>query len=302
MILGNDLSYKKPSKEGRQRLEVIQRRETEVLRRERAVAMREEELNQREAAVREMERNMQESLQELRKWRLQRRREDTTALLHLIFHNVESYKRFLACSKDEAQKVLDAFQLLLDTQSFDDRTQLIAAMRRLSERTELYPSRFFLEDAVISVDDEPIASGGFSDVYKIIFRGEETCFKVIRVYQRSRVEYMAKVYAREAIIWAQLSHPNILPFFGLARIRSRLSFVTRWAHHGSVSEYLTRNPEANRFLLCQDTAAGVEYLHKNDVVHGDLKGMNVLVNSFGRALLGDFGLSSVTDAKIIKWT
>ncbi|KAG6847547.1 hypothetical protein H0H93_007440 [Arthromyces matolae] len=106
---------------------------------------------------------------------------------------------------------------LLDTGSFHDRTQLIAAMHRLSARTELYPKGFFLEGIELSADDVPVGSDGFCDIYKIIFKGEETCFKVLRVNQQSRVEDIAKVYAKEAILWAQLSHPNILPFFGLAK-------------------------------------------------------------------------------------
>ncbi|KAG6818518.1 hypothetical protein H0H93_004338 [Arthromyces matolae] len=299
----SDLSYHVPressSMDNRRKSEELQRREQELLRKERRIALKEQDLEQRETAVKEMERMMQERIEEPRRGRLRR---NTTVLLQVIFRDVEAYKRLLSSNKEDAQKVLDAFQLLLDTESFKDRTQLIAAMRRISERTELYPSHFFLEDAVLSIDDEPVISGGFSDVYKIIFRGEETCFKVIRVYQRSKVEHMAKVYAREAILWAQLSHPNILPFFGLAKFRSRLSFVTRWAQNGSLTEYLVHNPKAIRILLCRDTAAGVDYLHKNDIVHGDLKGANVLINSSGRASLGDFGLSSVTDSQIIKWT
>ncbi|KAG6815316.1 hypothetical protein H0H93_010249, partial [Arthromyces matolae] len=237
------------SMDNRRRGEELQWREQEVLRKERRIALKEQDLEQRETAVKEVERLIQERFEELQRWRLRRKRIETTALLRVIFRDVESYKRLLSSNKEDAQKVLDAFQLLLDTESFKDRTQLIAAMRRISERTELYPSRFFLEDAVLSSDDEPVISGGFSDVYKIIFRGEEMCFKVIRVYQRSKVEHMAKVYAREAILWAQLSHPNILPFFGLAKFRSRLSFVTRWAQNGSLPEYLVHNPKAIRILL-----------------------------------------------------
>ncbi|KNZ78962.1 Serine/threonine-protein kinase HT1 [Termitomyces sp. J132] len=112
------------------------------------------------------------------------------------------------------------------------------------------------------------------------------------------------IYAREAILWAQLCHPNILPFYGLVQIGSRLAFVSRWATNGNLEDYLTsENPDANnRLLLCLDTAAGVEYLHTNDIVHGDLKGVNVLVDSSGRAALGDLGLASVTDPQILKWT
>ncbi|KAG6846030.1 hypothetical protein H0H93_015951, partial [Arthromyces matolae] len=220
-------------------------------------------------------------------------REDTTSLLVDVFKSVPHYKQLLSCDESDAQKVLDAFQQvrqflphlrlrrtkltpqsskLLDTESFSDRAQLIIAMRRLSERTKQYPTSFSLIGPSPTPEDEPVTFGSFADIYKIVFQGEETCYKVIRVYQRSQVDHLAKVYAREAILWAQLSHPNILPFYGLVKFRSRLAFVSRWALNGSLEDYLTTHPDANRVLLCMDTAAGVNYLHENDIVHGDLKG------------------------------
>ncbi|KAG6826428.1 hypothetical protein H0H92_015822 [Tricholoma furcatifolium] len=56
------------------------------------------------------------------------------------------------------------------------------------------------------------------------------------------------------------------------------------------------------YCKCSDAAAGVEYLHKNDIVHGDLKGCNVLVDGSGRAAIADFGLANVTDPYILQWT
>ncbi|KAG6861231.1 hypothetical protein C0995_002352 [Termitomyces sp. Mi166 len=215
--------------------------------------------------------------------------ENAVTKLRVVFKKVEDYRHLLSCSSDDAQKLLDTFQVLLDTKCFHDRGQLIAAMQRLSERAKLYPARFSLNGPSPSLETKPVASGSFADIYKITFRDEETCYKVIRVY------------AKEAILWAQLSHPNILPFYGLLKFRSRIAFVSHWATNGNLEEYLTHNPNANRMLLCMDTAAGVEYLHKNDIVHGDLKGLNVLIDSSGRASLGDFGISSVNDPQILKW-
>ncbi|KAG6834505.1 hypothetical protein H0H93_009270 [Arthromyces matolae] len=230
-------------------------------------------------------------------------KERATAQLAYVFKSIHCYRQLLSCDEVDAQRILDAFQQLLDTENFSDRPQLIAAMRRLSERTKQYPTSFSLIGPMPTADDEPVTYGSFADIYKIEFHGEETCYKVIRVYQRSQVDHLAKVYAREAILWGQLSHPNILPFYGLVKIRSRrLAFVSRWASNGSLEDYLTTHPDANRVLLCMDTAAGVNYLHENDIVHGDLKGVNVLIDKSGRACLGDFGLSSVYDPKILRWT
>ncbi|KAG6915349.1 hypothetical protein DXG01_012023 [Tephrocybe rancida] len=51
-----------------------------------------------------------------------------------------------------------------------------------------------------------------------------------------------------------------------------------------------------------NVAEGLQYLHENGVVHGDLKGPNILIDNAGRARLADFGLSSVSDPQILAWT
>jgi len=89
---------------------------------------------------------------------------------------------------------------------------------------------------------------------------------------------------------------------GLSRVRSRLCFVSPWAENGHIIKYLRHNPTADRLLLCLDVAAGIEYLHQNTTIHGDLKGANILVNDAARACVADFGLSYVNDSQILHWT
>ncbi|CAE6481488.1 unnamed protein product [Rhizoctonia solani] len=40
---------------------------------------------------------------------------------------------------------------------------------------------------------------------------------------------------------------------------------------------------------CSQIAAGVKYLHKEDIVHGDIKGVNILISSDGSPKITDFG-------------
>ncbi|KAJ7845457.1 kinase-like domain-containing protein, partial [Mycena leptocephala] len=47
---------------------------------------------------------------------------------------------------------------------------------------------------------------------------------------------------------------------------------------------------------------GLQYLHEQNVVHGDLKGLNILVTPSGRACIADFGLSSIANAMTMRFT
>lgn len=43
----------------------------------------------------------------------------------------------------------------------------------------------------------------------------------------------------------------------------------------------------------EEIGSGLVYLHSQDVIHGDLKGANILIDDDGKALLCDFGLSQI---------
>ncbi|KAG6824283.1 hypothetical protein H0H92_007345 [Tricholoma furcatifolium] len=177
---------------------------------------------------------------------------------------------------------------------------LIAATQRLAGASGLYPTCYELD----GVTDTGIyqCSGGFADVFKADFRGQAVCLKTIRLNSRTDSEHFLKVFSKEAILWGQLHHPNVLPFYGIYRIKDRISFVAPWMENGDISKFLKQNQSSNRVLLSIDVAQGLEFLHKNHIVHGDLKGGNILVNESGRACVADFGLSSVSDREILAWT
>ncbi|EMD36912.1 hypothetical protein CERSUDRAFT_123935, partial [Gelatoporia subvermispora B] len=62
--------------------------------------------------------------------------------------------------------------------------------------------------------------------------------------------------------------------------------------HGNILQYLHAYPKAKRTQLIYEVSLGILYLHGEKIVHGDIKGANVLVDDGGKACVTDFGLSS----------
>ncbi|KAF9555647.1 kinase-like protein [Agrocybe pediades] len=193
---------------------------------------------------------------------------------------------------DVAQHFIDLMQMLLDYPKADNtaKNSLLSAILRLSESSGLHPRCFTLK--CVKLGETMEAAGAFGDIWKGELQGQQVCLKIIRTYK----DNWLKAFLREAILWGQISHPNILPFYGVYHLddeRRRLCLVSSWMNHGNLNEYLCQYPDANRLSLVSDVAFGLTYLHERNIVHGDLKGANILVTDSGRACLSDFGLSSV---------
>ncbi|KAE8896695.1 hypothetical protein PF005_g17229 [Phytophthora fragariae] len=105
-----------------------------------------------------------------------------------------------------------------------------------------------------------------------------------------RAEAVA-MFRREVNIWFNLSHPHVVRLFGACHI-GRPFFVCEYATNGTLISYLRQHPD-ELWSKLHETALGVQYLHARGVVHGDLKGNNIVVGSDMKAKVTDFGLSSV---------
>ncbi|KIO21835.1 hypothetical protein M407DRAFT_79907, partial [Tulasnella calospora MUT 4182] len=100
---------------------------------------------------------------------------------------------------------------------------------------------------------------------------------------------------REAEFLVDLGHESIIELVGFVEDVSKdmIWLVFPWEDNGNLKGFIASAdweiPE--RISLINDVARGVEYLHSRQppICHGDLKSINVLVNSKYRAVITDFG-------------
>ncbi|KAF8211573.1 kinase-like domain-containing protein [Mycena galopus ATCC 62051] len=213
-----------------------------------------------------------------------------------------TYKHFLSSRGIVAQQLLDLLQDLLDSShELASKALLSKALLRLSGECGLHPTCFPL--CGVEKLGFQVAAGGFGDVWKGSVGGQTVAIKSTRQFRDDDVKVSLKKFGREALIWRQLSHPNLLPFFGLYMLDDRLSLVSPWMDNGDLKHFLSNPPpDIDRISLIADVARGLEYLHSKHVVHGDLKTLNILVTPSGRACIADFGLSSIFDELSLRMT
>ncbi|KAJ7688621.1 kinase-like domain-containing protein [Mycena rosella] len=213
----------------------------------------------------------------------------------LFLDEKETYAKFLACRGPSAQRLLDLLQDFLDYDSnlaTMTRRRLFKALTRLSRESKLHPRCFTLTGLE---QGRLVAGGSFADVYKGSLRGQTVAVKMMRAFDESDIDSLLKAFGREALIWRQLYHPNLLPFFGLYYYQTRLCLVSPWMENGHIRAFLKKEScDTDHLLsLILDIALGLEQLHEKGIVHGDLKGDNIFITPSRRACIADFGLSSI---------
>jgi len=64
--------------------------------------------------------------------------------------------------------------------------------------------------------------------------------------------------------------------------------------NGHLVDFLySRTPDTDCVPLYLDVALGLEYLHSENIIHADLKGLNILVSQSHRAYIADFGVTTI---------
>ncbi|CUA68626.1 hypothetical protein RSOLAG22IIIB_08005 [Rhizoctonia solani] len=120
---------------------------------------------------------------------------------------------------------------------------------------------------------------------------------LIRVNQPSSYKEL-KRSTREAHFWSKHNHENILLLLGFAVLDNQLTMISPWMEYGSITEYVDSQPKPDYHDLCIQLSSAVAYLHENKLVHGDIKGDNLLVSRNGTVKVIDFGVSIMAQLEI----
>ncbi|KDQ14108.1 hypothetical protein BOTBODRAFT_110477 [Botryobasidium botryosum FD-172 SS1] len=175
------------------------------------------------------------------------------------------------------------------------RNVLIKPLSQLYDVLRCYPIDTALDGCEVALSESRVFnSGGFADCWQGLFLGR---YKVAMKTPRGRFEEEVRTrrLEREAKVWSHLSHPNVLPFLGLCELDSTSFLVSPWMENGDALEFVQKRPDADCLQLVSAVAKGLEYLHTFEppVIHGDLRGPNILISEFGNAYIADFGLSEL---------
>ena len=114
------------------------------------------------------------------------------------------------------------------------------------------------------------------------------------------VERFRSKFIREAQMIAGLDDPHIIKIHDIFEENGTAYYVMAFLDGGSLSDLVKKNgplPENQAVSYIKQVGNALDYIHKQNVLHLDVKPSNILLNASGEAVLIDFGISKHYDAE-----
>ena len=151
---------------------------------------------------------------------------------------------------------------------------------------------FVLGDYIFS--RKKIGKGAFS----VIYRGTHRISKKVFAIKEISYENLSKIkntIKREFTVMKKLNHPHIIKlhevFFD--NDNKNVYLVLDYYEKGDLCNFLDGRPLKEKYTkkYMRQLALGLEYLHKNNIIHRDLKLKNILVTNSNDIVISDFGFA-----------
>ncbi|KAF8340969.1 kinase-like domain-containing protein [Amanita rubescens] len=192
---------------------------------------------------------------------------------------VELFLDFILCLLSDAS--------LADCGVKDANKKVRRLMSKLC-KTGVLPKSLFLSKVELSRDT--VGTGGKLVALKVLYRARHKEFAK---------DPLRKNFCREALVWRSLSHRFILPLLGIYEHKSQLYLVSPFMKNGTLIQWRKSRPDTLEiYRVMLEVAKGIQYIHSEGIVHGDLSGGNVLLDSEFHCRITDFGLTQYVEATV----
>ena len=143
--------------------------------------------------------------------------------------------------------------------------------------------------------EHELARGGMAVVFKAIEAGlrRVVALKVLPP-ELGLTARAVERFKREARMVAEIDHPNIIPVYRVGQFGGILFIVMKFVEGKSLDAILQEQgalPVPVTLYVLRAAARALAYAHACGIVHRDVKGANILVDSDGRVMVSDFGVA-----------
>ncbi|KAI0698061.1 kinase-like domain-containing protein [Cerioporus squamosus] len=154
-----------------------------------------------------------------------------------------------------------------------------------------------------------LGEGTFGEVHKAQHRVNGTAVALKRILMHNEKEGMPVTALREIKILKALRHPCIVDILDMFVVRSHgkeaplsVYMVFPYMDHdlaGLLENERVKLTPSQIKLYMKQLLEGTEYMHRNHILHRDMKAANLLISNDGCLKIADFGLARAFDPSIV---
>jgi serine/threonine protein kinase len=150
-----------------------------------------------------------------------------------------------------------------------------------------------------------LGRGGMAIVYLAFDRQlkRDVAIKMLHPHMKQG-EHVIR-FEREAVVLATLSHPNIVNIYEFFEFEGNYYIVYEYVDGQTLGAFLEKHLikyPIIALMISYEIIEAIEYIHKNKIIHRDIKPDNIMISNTGVVKVMDFGIakvlnnSTVTDA------
>lgn len=146
---------------------------------------------------------------------------------------------------------------------------------------------------------EQLGEGGMAKVYNALDTRAESnvAIKVILPSKRASSIFLQQ-FEREAKALANLTHTNIVKVLNYGIQDGQPYLVMEYVPGGTLKEVMTHKlPWQTAAAILTPIARALDYVHRQQIVHRDVKPSNILMHEDFRPMLSDFGILKILEGK-----
>ena len=140
-----------------------------------------------------------------------------------------------------------------------------------------------------------IGQGSFGTVFKVRRKSD----KQILVMKMIKIPTLSKKYQQESLhevtILSSLNNPYIVKYYESFVENSTLHIIMEYCEKGDLSQILKKQPlsESKIWKFFIQICIGLEYLHSRQILHRDIKTLNIFLSGDDSVRIGDLGVAKI---------
>ena len=143
-----------------------------------------------------------------------------------------------------------------------------------------------------------LGRGSQAVVFEGTWSNVQVALKESVVPTEADATYIHECICQEVALHFRLRHPNVLTLYGICRENTTITLVTELMDKslGHIMDEQVSMTNREKAYIGQQCADGLAFLHSVNIVHGDIKPVNILLDATRRTVkLCDMGLSRVKE-------